>query len=111
MVSIHQAEVVKRRLHALRDTLQKRRVKERRRPDLRRLFSSEHGSTGGASGGSPGSRSRSATPDSLDSLTPPLTPPETAGRRQSGSPHSQGYHSSSRGSLDRLEAGEQERDR
>ncbi|XP_037086235.1 rho GTPase-activating protein 40-like [Pollicipes pollicipes] len=75
-LSHRQAAVVRRRLHVLRNTLQKR---------------------------------RSATPDSLDSLSPPLTPPEEAGRRQAGSPHSQGYHSSSRGSLDRLEPADDER--
>ncbi|XP_043221558.1 uncharacterized protein LOC122381455 [Amphibalanus amphitrite] len=101
-LSHRQAAVVKRRLHVLRDTAQKRRGQRSRRPDMRRLFPSE-------GSGSTGSRSRSATPDSLDPLSPPLTPPDTAGRLQAGSPNSQGYHSSSRGSLDRLEgAGEEE---
>ena len=92
---------MRRRLHVLRNTAQKRRGQRSRGPDMRRLFPSE-------GSGSTGSRSRSATPDSLDPLSPPLTPPDTTGRLEAGSPHSQGYHSSSRGSLDRLEAaGEQ----
>ena len=92
---------MKRRLNVLRDTAQRRRRGQRsRRPDMRRLFPSEGGD-------STGSRSRSATPDSLDPQSPPRTPPDTAGRLQAGSPHSQGYHSSSRGSLDRLEAAEE----
>ncbi|XP_037081591.1 rho GTPase-activating protein conundrum-like isoform X2 [Pollicipes pollicipes] len=92
----HHVAAVNRRVTTLRDTLNRRRSKDKgRRPDMRHLFPSEATSTD--------SRSRSATPDSLDSLSPPLTPPEAYWRLQAGSPHSQGYHSSSRGSLDRLE--------
>ena len=92
---------MKRRVDTLRDTLRRRSKDKGRYRDVRSVFEPSKTSSGG-------SRSRSATPDSLDSLSPPRSPPGSCSRLEAGSPHSQGYHSSSRGSLDQLERTEDE---
>ncbi|XP_043212869.1 rho GTPase-activating protein 18-like isoform X2 [Amphibalanus amphitrite] len=90
-----QAAAVRRKVDTYRDTQRRRSKDKGRHVDVRSVFPSEAASAD--------SRSRSATPDSLDSLSPPRSPPGSCSRLDAGSPHSQGYHSSSRGSLDHLE--------
>ncbi|KAF0300712.1 Rho GTPase-activating protein 18 [Amphibalanus amphitrite] len=90
-----QQQAVRRKVDTYRDTQRRRSKDKGRHVDVRSVFPSEAASAD--------SRSRSATPDSLDSLSPPRSPPGSCSRLDAGSPHSQGYHSSSRGSLDHLE--------